>query len=91
MSCGKAAARKLVHARVLLLADVFFGDERPDDQIVAAPGGSPRTDSRVRRELVTEGFNAALSRRGQPPEFSELWVTWEAWEVPNEAIWGPFQ
>ena len=36
VSCGKAAARKLVHARVLLLTDDSCGDGRPDDQIVAA-------------------------------------------------------
>ena len=31
VSCGKAAARKLTHARILLLADDSCGDERPDD------------------------------------------------------------
>jgi hypothetical protein len=67
VSCGKAAARKLTHARVLLLADDSCGDERPDDQIVAALGASPRTVSRVRRQLVTEGFDTALCRRRQPP------------------------
>ena len=67
VSCGKAAARKLTHARVLLLADESCGDERPDDQIVAALGISPRTVSRVRRQLVTEGFDTALCRRRQPP------------------------
>ena len=67
VSCGKAAARKLVHARVLLLTDDSCGDERPDDQIVAALGISPRTVSRVRRQLVTEGFDTALCRRRQPP------------------------
>jgi hypothetical protein len=67
VSCGKAAARKLVHARILLLADDSGGDERPDDRIVAALGVSPRTVSRVRRQLVTEGFDTALSRRRQPP------------------------
>jgi hypothetical protein len=67
VSCGKAAARKLTHARILLLADDPRGDERPDDQIVAALGISPRTVSRVRRQLVTEGFDTALCRRPQPP------------------------
>ncbi len=67
VSCGKAAARKLVHARILLLTDDSCGDERPDDQIVAALGISPRTVSRVRRQLVTEGFDTALCRRRQPP------------------------
>jgi hypothetical protein len=67
VSCGKAAARKLTHARILLLADDARGDERTDDQIVAALGISPRTVARVRRQLVTEGVEVALLRRRQPP------------------------
>jgi len=66
VSCGKAAARKLTHARILLLADDSRGGERPDEQIVDALGTSPRTVSRVRRELVTEGLDIALCRRRQP-------------------------
>jgi hypothetical protein len=66
VSRGKAAARKLTHARILLLADDSRGDERPDEQIVAALGTSPRTISRVRRQLVTEGLDIALGRRPQP-------------------------
>ena len=67
VSRGKAAARKLTHARILLLADDSRGDERPDEQVVAALGTSLRTVSRVRRQLVTEGLDAALLRRRQPP------------------------
>jgi len=67
VSRGKAAARKLTHARILLLADDSRGAERSDDEIVAALGTSPRTVSRVRRQLVTEGFDVALCRRPQPP------------------------
>jgi homeodomain-containing protein len=67
LSCGKAAARKLTHARILLLADDSLGDERPDAQIVAALGTSPRTISRVRQQLVTQGLDVALLRRRQPP------------------------
>src|SRR5262245_13310132 len=67
VSCGKAAARKLAHARILLLADDSLGDERPDDEIVAALGTGPRTVSRVRQQLVTEGIDVALLRRPQPP------------------------
>jgi hypothetical protein len=66
VSCGKAAARKLTHARILLLADDSLQEERTDEQIVAALGISPRTISRVRRLLVTEGFDIALCRRKQP-------------------------
>ncbi len=67
VSCGKAAARKLTHARILLLADDSLGDGRPDEQVVAALGTSLRTVSRVRQQLVTEGLDAALLRRRQPP------------------------
>jgi DNA-binding transcriptional LysR family regulator len=67
VSRGKAAARKLTHARVLLLADDSLGGERSDDEIVAALGTSPRTIARVRQQLVTEGFDVALCRRPQPP------------------------
>jgi hypothetical protein len=67
VSSGKAAARKLTHARILLLADDSRDDEHADEQIVAALGASLRTISRVRRQLVTEGFEVALCRRRQPP------------------------
>jgi Homeodomain-like domain len=67
VSAGKAAARKLTHARILLLADDSLGEERPDEQIVAALGTSLRTVSRVRQHLVTQGLDVALLRRPQPP------------------------
>ena len=66
VSSGKAAARKLTHARILLLADDSRGNERPDDEVVAALGVSPRTVARVRHQLVTEGIDVALVRRPQP-------------------------
>jgi hypothetical protein len=66
VSCGKAAARKLTHARILLLADDSRGEERSDEEIVATLGTSLRTVSRVRRQLVTEGMDFALRRRRQP-------------------------
>jgi transposase len=67
VSRGKAAARKLIHARILLLADDSLGKEHSDEQIVTALNISPRTVSRVRRQLVTEGLEFALLRRRQPP------------------------
>ena len=66
VSAGKAAARKLTHARILLLADDSCGNERPDDEIVAALGTSLRTVARVRHQLVTAGMDMALLRRRQP-------------------------
>jgi Homeodomain-like domain len=67
VSRGKAAARKLTHARILLLADDSRREEHADEQIVAALGTSLRTVSRVRQQLVTEGMDFALLRRRQPP------------------------
>ena len=60
---GKTAARRIIHARVLLLAD----QGEPDDAISSALGISSRTVGRVRRRLVTEGFLAAIDPRPQPP------------------------
>jgi len=67
VSSGKAAARKLTHARILLLADDSRGAEHADEQIAAVLATSPRTVSRVRQQLVTEGMDFALLRRRQPP------------------------
>jgi DNA-binding transcriptional LysR family regulator len=64
VNAGKAAARRLVHARVLLLAD---RDDCVDEEIVSALGVSLRTVERVRKRLVTEGFEAAIDHRPQPP------------------------
>ena len=64
---GKATARKLAHARVLLLADDSRADPRADDAIASALSLGSRTVSRVRKRFVTEGFAAALDHRPQPP------------------------
>jgi transposase len=66
VSTGKAAARKLTHARILLLADTTPGGERTDDQIVAALGVGLCTVGRVRKRLVTQGLDQAVSPRPQP-------------------------
>jgi hypothetical protein len=60
---GKAAARRIAHARILLLAD----NGRDDEEIASALGISSRTACRVRKRLVTEGFLAAVDPRPQPP------------------------
>jgi DNA-binding transcriptional LysR family regulator len=60
---GKAAARRIAHARILLLAD----EGRADDEIAATVAVGTRTVSRVRKRLVTEGLDAALAPRPQPP------------------------
>jgi len=67
VSAGQAAARRLTHARILLLADTSGGFGHTDEDIVVALGSSLRTVERVRRRLVTEGLLAALDHRPQPP------------------------
>jgi len=67
VAVGKAAARKLTHARILLLADDALGPGRTDDDIVAALGIGPRTIARVRQRFVTQGMAAAIDRKAQPP------------------------
>jgi transposase len=72
VSAGKAAARKLGHARILLLADASQNLGHSDEDIVAALGTSLRTVERVRKRLVTEGFQAALDHRPQPPRPDQI-------------------
>jgi transposase len=58
---GKAAARKLAHARVLLQADeAEGGPARADEDIAAALNASVRTIERVRQRFVEQGLEAAL-------------------------------
>ena len=66
VSAGRAACRKLTHARVLLLADATIGGGSRDDDIVAALGTSLKTVARVRKRFVTEGIEAALDSRPWP-------------------------
>ena len=72
VAVGKGAARRLTHARILLLADTAAGQERSDADIVAALGASVRTVERVRQRLVTEGLQAALNPRPQPPRLAKV-------------------
>jgi len=67
ISCGKQAARKLAHARILLLADEGdHGPGRSNAAIVEALGVGERTVERVRKRFVTESLEAALHPRPQP-------------------------
>lgn len=66
VAVGKGAARRLTHARILLLADTALGEERSDADIVDALHASVRTVERVRQRLVTEGLQAALNPKPQP-------------------------
>jgi hypothetical protein len=59
IAAGTAPARKLAHARILLKADEGWTDA----QIVTAVDVSQPTISRVRKQFVDEGVEAALNRR----------------------------
>ena len=72
ISTGKSAARKLIHARILLLADARPEGNRTDQQIVEALGVSVRTVERVRQRFVEEGFEAALNPKSRPQIVSKL-------------------
>lgn len=61
VSTGKAAARKLMRARVLLLADQAEGGPgKSDPEIWDAVGCGRATGERVRKQFVEEGLDAAL-------------------------------
>src|SRR3981189_368530 len=66
ISTGKAASRKLTHARILLLADAVRGEGQTDDEIVSALGARSKTIPRVRKRFVIEGVEAAIDHRRQP-------------------------
>jgi len=73
VSVGKGAARRLTHARVLLLADAN-ATGRTDDEVAAALGCGLRTVARVRKRFVTESLAAAVSPRPQPPRPDKIKV-----------------
>jgi transposase len=64
ISRGKAAARKLTHARILLKADQSQGGPSWDDAAIAQGlDVGTATVERVRKRFVEEGLEAALDRR----------------------------
>ncbi len=64
ISRGKAAARKLMHARILLKADSRDGGPGWGDAAIAEGLDVGRaTVERVRKRFVEEGLEAALQRR----------------------------
>ena len=75
IAAGKAAARKLAHARILLKADAADGGPAwPDWPIADALEVSTDTVERVRRRFVEQGLDAALDRkqRERPPREVKL-------------------
>ena len=64
LSRGRAAARKLTHARILLKADVSpDGPNWGDAAIADGLEVGRATVERVRKAFVEEGFEASLDRR----------------------------
>jgi len=70
VAAGTAPARKLTHARILLKADQSpQGAGWVDERIAEAVETSQPTVSRVRKQYVEEGLEAALNRRAPNREY----------------------
>ncbi|MGA9855787.1 MAG: IS630 family transposase [Gammaproteobacteria bacterium] len=66
IAAGKAAAKKLTHARILLKADAASGGPAwTDARIAEALEVNPRTVERLRQRFVEQGLDAALGRKKQ--------------------------
>ena len=62
----KVAAKKRIHAQVLLLADCSrHGPAWKDEAIAEACGVTVRTVENIRKRLVLEGLEVALNRKPQ--------------------------
>ena len=70
LAAGTAPARLLLHARILLKADQGpLGPGWVDERIAEAVETSQPTVSRVRKQYVQEGLDAALHRRAPTREY----------------------
>lgn len=72
---GMAPAKKILHARVLLMSDRYHPAGRyPDDQIAAALGLHANTVARIRIRFVLRGEGPSLDRkpRSSPPRPAKL-------------------
>ena len=66
IAAGKAAAKRLAHARILLKADAAEGGPAwPDHRIADALEVSTATVERTRQRFVERGLEAALARKPQ--------------------------
>ena len=66
ITAGKAAAKKIAHARILLKADQADGGPAWDDERIAeALDCGRRTVERVRQRFVERGLDEALARKKQ--------------------------
>ncbi len=79
MSAGKGAARKLLHARILLLTDMGeHGCHRSDEEITDALEVGRSTIYRVRERFVENGLEAALVPRKMPRRPDKIKIQGEA-------------
>lgn len=79
VSTGKGAARKLLHARILLLTDQGdHGQGRSDDDIADALDVSRSTIHRVRERFVEESLEASLAPRKMPRRPNKVKIQGEA-------------
>jgi len=70
IAAGTVPARKLAHARILLKADQSpEGPGWVDERIAEAVETSQPTVSRVRKQYVEEGLEAAMNRRAPNREY----------------------
>src|SRR5262245_9467716 len=73
LSSGKAAARKLNHARLLLYAEEAAGGlRRTDQELAGLLGIGLRTVERVRQRFVVEGLDSALAPHPRPRGASKV-------------------
>lgn len=75
IASGKASAKKLTHARILLKTDASEGGPAwPDERIATALEVSTDTIGRVRQRFVEESFEAALGpkKRARSPRERKL-------------------
>ena len=78
VSKGKAAARELTRARILLLADESeAGPAKSDCEIVDVLGCGVRTVERVRKRFVTESLEQAICTKPQPPRPDKIKIKGE--------------
>jgi hypothetical protein len=78
ISRGKAAARKIQHAQVLLKID--SGKDGPnwsDEQVKEAYGASSPTIWRIRQRFLKHGLDDAIDRRPQPERPEKRKITGE--------------
>src|SRR5882762_7760268 len=73
VSVGKAAAQKLVRARILLLADQSEGgSSKSDPEIVESLGCGRASVERIRKRFVEEGLEAALNPTAYALDFARI-------------------